>query len=306
MTRVLDAAYPRWTPDALKANGIVGVCRYVGHDYWSKAIKKDEYDATIAAGIPIMLNFESTGRSWRDGFNRGVSDGQAARAYARGLGHPDSRPIVYSADEGVPFSLLDTCGEYMHGVNVGDGTGIAQGFYGTAMAIDYLWDRGLISVAWQTNARGWEGNRPDSVHASIFQRTSHSFGAFPSSSYDENDVAKADWGQHPAPTGADTGASTPPPQESDMTLILQPHRKRNKKAPGPPCAILDAASKNVILYNGAHLKGDKYAAPYNLTYWPIVDEHGNPPTHPIVGMREVSGGLFCLDSIGTSYFAKWA
>lgn len=305
MTRVLDAAYPRWSPDALKANGILGVCRYVGHDYWSKAIKKPEYDALLAADIPVMLNFESTGTSWRGGFDAGFSEGGYGRSYARSLGHPDSRPVVYSADEGVPFSMLEVAGEYMRGVNAGDGTGTPQGFYGTAMAIDYLWDRGLISVAWQTNARGWEGNRPDSIHASILQRTSKSYGAFPANSYDENDVAKSDWGQHPAPTDAPATAPAPIPfQESDV--ILQPHRKRNKKLPGPPCAVLDAASKNVILYNGAHIEGDKYAAPYNLTYWEIVDEEGQRPAHPVVGIREISGGVLCLDSIGKAYFGKWA
>lgn len=296
--KVLDAAYPRWTPEQLKAAGVVGVCRYVGHTYWSKCITKAEYDTLIAEGIAVTLNFESDGRSWRGGYDVGVSDGSAARTYVRDvLGAPDDRPIIYSADEGVPFQLLDTCADYMRGVNDGDGTGKPQGFYGTALAIDHLWDRGLISLAWQTNARGWEGNAPDSAHAALFQRVSHSIDSIPWSSYDENDTGSfSDWGQIPAPgVNAETIVQQPPKpalQESNLILFSG---KPVKGAPGPAAADLDTASKAVILYNGARLKGDIFVPAWNLRYWPV------PTKHNVIGMYEIKGGVAVMDSLGKAH-----
>lgn len=299
--KVLDAAYPRWSPEQLKAAGVVGVCRYVGHSYWSKCITKAEYDLMLAEGIAVTLNYESDGRSWRGGYNQGVIDGRAGRFYARGtLYAPDDRPIIYSADEGVPHGMLEVLAEYMRGVNDGDSTGHPQGFYGTALAIDYLWERGLISLAWQTNARGWEGNGPDSAHAALFQRVSHSITSIPWSSYDENDVGPfPDWGQIPAPSSAAPNAAPQPPKPvpQESNVILFPG-KRAKGAPGPAAANLDVASKCVILYNGARLKGDVYVPAWNLRYFPV------PTKHAVIAMYETKNGIAVMDSIGKEHLIE--
>lgn len=215
MTQVLDAAYPAWSPATLKANGVPAVLRYLSWLPNSKVIQKAEYDAYLAAGIAVTLNWESTGRSYRDGYSKGFADGAEARRQARELGHPDNRPIIQSIDENLDPSLLPTALEYQRGFNDGGGCG-PQGAYTTGYALDAMGDAGLISVGWQTNARGWYGNGPDSKHAALLQRTSKSHAAFPSNSYDENDIVSADWGQHPAPFVV---PYVPPPKPKPPTPV---------------------------------------------------------------------------------------
>lgn len=190
--------YSWWRPDlnSLRAAGVTAVSRYLAFLPNGKVIQKPEYDALIAAGISVMLNWESSGRSWRDGYGAGLREGAEARRQARALGHPDSRPIVQSMDEGVPAGMLDTAAQYQHGFNDGGGCG-PQGAYGTKLVLDHLFDCGLITVGWQTNARGWEGNGPDCARASLLQRTSHSLNGLPADQYDESTIVGTDWGQHP-------------------------------------------------------------------------------------------------------------
>lgn len=101
--------------------------------------------------------------------------------------------------------------------------------------------------------------------------------------------------------------TTPKPQE-ELTLILQPGRKRDKKFPGPAAAVLDVPSKSVLLYNGARVAGDRYVKAWNLHYWLVVDKDGVPvpSERGVVGIREVKGGLMVFDSTGKAYFATWA
>lgn len=208
MTQVLDAAYPAWTPDSLKAAGIPAICRYLSWLPNSKVITPQEYGGYLAAGIAVTLNWESTGKSWRAGYEQGHSEGAEARRQARALGHPDDRPVIQSIDENVDPALLPLAVAYQQGFNDGGGCG-PQGAYSTALVLNELAGRGLISVGWQTNARGWYGNQDDSPHASLIQRTSKSHPSFPSNSYDESDIVGGDWGQHPATP--ETPSVEPPP-----------------------------------------------------------------------------------------------
>jgi hypothetical protein len=90
--KIIDYSWWRPDPNALRQAGITSVCRYLG--YGGKVIDKAEYDALHAAGISVMLNWETTGKSWREGYNTGVNEGREARRQARALGHPDERPII--------------------------------------------------------------------------------------------------------------------------------------------------------------------------------------------------------------------
>lgn len=219
MTKVLDAAYPAWTTAGLKAAGVEGVSRYLSWLPNSKVITQAEYDSYRNAGVPVVLNWESTGRSWRDGYSQGHADGAEARRQARALGHPDTRPIIQSIDENVDPSLTQSAIDYQRGFNDGGGCG-PQGIYSTAFVIEALFREGLISVAWQTNARGWYGNGPDSPEAAILQRTSHSFPSFPSNSYDESDVVRSDWGQNPVPAVAPLNPPEPATQPVPKPTII--------------------------------------------------------------------------------------
>jgi len=201
--------YSGWRPDpaSLKAAGVVGVCRYLATPAQSwKVITQGEYDRLLGAGLTVTLNWEETAGSWRGGYSLGYSHGRSARIFARLLGHPEERPIVQSIDTAVAPAELNVAIDYQRGFNDGGGLG-SQGVYATKYVIDALFALGLVRVGWQAAARGWYGNGPDCANAAIIQRTSKSYPQFPATSYDENTVHKADWGQHPfAGDGPLTGA----------------------------------------------------------------------------------------------------
>ena len=199
---VLD--YSWWRPMVadLKAAGIVAVSRYVAWEPNGKVITLDEYNALRAAGIGVILNWESTGTSYTGGYVQGTKDGAEARRQARALGHPDTRPIYASTDSGIePQQALY---DYQRGFNDGGGCGV-QGFYGDAACADALFVRGLINWFWEANARGWPGSAVDDPRAVIIQRTTHSHPNLPANQYDESDRMQLDYGQVPAPP------SPPPP-----------------------------------------------------------------------------------------------
>jgi hypothetical protein len=200
---VLD--YSGWRPNAndyavMRANGIVGVSRYLApltseHNW--KRIGKGEYDGLLANGLNVVLNWEEHADSWRGGYPAGVSAGQQARAQARALGHPDDRPLIQSIDQSVYPQELATAIGFQLGFNDGGGCG-PQGCYGTAYLLDELSSRNAICVGWQTAARGWFGNAPQSANAAMVQMVTKRF-PFPANLYDENICVKQDWGQMPRP-----------------------------------------------------------------------------------------------------------
>jgi hypothetical protein len=168
-----------------------------------------------------MLNWESSGTSWRGGRAAGLSEGKDARRQARALGHPDERPIVHSIDESVANSELDLAADYMAGFNDGGGCG-PQGVYRTKLVIEDHSARGLIRVGWQTNARGWKGNGPDCPSAAIRQHTTKSYPQFPPAQYDENTTHADDWGQHPTTSGAASalGVDHDSEEEDDVSILM--------------------------------------------------------------------------------------
>jgi hypothetical protein len=269
MAQVLDAAYPAWTPASLKAAGVPGVCRYLSWLPNSKVIDKAEYDALLAAGLTVTLNWESSGTSWRYGYAQGVSEGREARRQARELGHPDERPIIQSIDEDLPPELLQVALAYQRGFNDGGGCG-PQGAYTTGYALDAMAAQALIRVGWQTNARGWYGNGPDSAHAALLQRTTKSHPIFPPNSYDESDVVRQDFGQHPAP-GAPAPAPAPvpppkPPKPIDGGKIVDLTKTKT--------AVIELAPQGFGLFYAAWETHATVAACWATT-------HGPQPSPPV-------------------------
>lgn len=194
MPAVLD--YSGWRPTIAQLNsaGIEGVSRYLSWpDQSWKVITKPEYDSLINAGFVVTLNWEWHKATWRDGASGGFRDGKEARRQARALGYPDSCVIIQSVDTSVPAADVSLALDYQRGFNDGGGCG-PQGMYGTAMVMQWAWAAGLITVAWQTAARAWEGNGPDSPVAALIQTTEKPYGQFPPAAYDHNDVRKPYWG----------------------------------------------------------------------------------------------------------------
>lgn len=298
MSQVLDAAYPAWSPASLKASSIVGVCRYLSWLPNSKVIKQSEYQAYIAAGIPVLLNWESTGRSWRNGYAAGVKEGAEARRQARALGHPDSRPVIQSIDEDCQPGNLQAALAYQRGFNDGGGVG-PQGCYSTAFVLDAMHAQGLISIGWQTNARGWYGNGPDSPHAGLLQRTAKDHPWLPANSYDQNDVVKADWGQHPAPHAPAPVPHHPTPKPHPVTGGTTVNLKKTKTKlvqlvpAGLGCFVAEWDTGSRVAACWATVNGPA-PAPYGPDDW----------WHPTL-TGQVRVQMRGNNVIVTGFFSKW-
>lgn len=233
MTRALDSAFPRWTIAELKAAGIVAVFRYLAFKPNGKVIEKPEYDGYIANGIAVGLVWESSGHSFTGGYAVGYVEGAEARKQARLLGHPDDRPLYTAYDVGaLPSQVIM---DYQRGFNDGAGPSGAQGVYGDVAIGHALLDAGRCSVFWQTNARGWPGDRVDSPRAVMIQRYAQVVPGV-TGSYDVDDVFAADFGQHPRPVVAPVPKPSPPTQHPTIS-IGDPH-------------------VHTTLISGIHLDGD--------------------------------------------------
>jgi hypothetical protein len=195
------------------AGQIAGVMRYLGplnadgSSPWPKALTRAELASYQAAGIPVALNYETTGRSFRGGHAQGVLDGQAAGAWRKALGLDNTVAIYFSTDTSITTADVPLVVDYQHGI--ADGIGEPEGYYGPAVAFAELIRAGVIRTLangayalWEPNARGWAGDGIDDPHAALVQRVSHSFPQFAAGGYDESDLFVTDWGQHPRPNTA--------------------------------------------------------------------------------------------------------
>jgi hypothetical protein len=206
MTLVIDTIHEIQVSDInlLLSLGVTGVSRYIARssNYPTKIIRKPEFDRIVNDGrLKLVLNYEASGTEWVQGYAKGASDGQWARAYATSLGWPTTRPITQSIDQTVSNAQLPIAAEYQHGFNVGNG-GAPQGCYGPGYVIQYLADRGLISVGWQWK----DGTRANVSAAHIRQK--YGTLALPFS-HDTNTPLTVDYGQHPL-------FALPPPPEGNM------------------------------------------------------------------------------------------
>lgn len=183
----------RIAPAALKAAGVVGVCRYVSRSSW-KVIGKAEYAELRAAGIAVVLNFEDEANGWLGGAAAGKADAEFAVAAARALGYPAGAPIPSSADFNMTSAQWSVpcrayAVAYRDGVRAG---GFTEGVYGPSdvlgwcktLGYRWFWQAGM-STSWSAgrNATAWPG-------AHLRQRRHQMVGGV---DVDHNDILRADW-----------------------------------------------------------------------------------------------------------------
>jgi hypothetical protein len=140
----------------VRAAGYHFVCRYLSNDP-SKNVTREELGRIHAAGMRLVLVWESTGGAAKGGHGLGVLEATKARAQATALGVPANIPIYYAVD-------FDTAGHPGQLDGYADGwksvaTYALTGAYGGYEAIRYLIDTKRISWAWQTYA--WSGGKWD-------------------------------------------------------------------------------------------------------------------------------------------------
>lgn len=209
MTIVIDATTAP-PVDAMRAAGVVGLCRYLSwlyrwggttHTYINpKVIQRPEFDRLHAAGFDIALNWEYDAADWLGGSSAGTAHAAEAVRQAHALGYPAGRVIIGSADFDMTASQWSGAGRayaaaFSAGVLAG---GYLPGVYGPWDVLTWCRDAGLMRVFWQAGmSTAWSGGRNASPWpgAHLRQRRQIYIGGV---DCDANDILIADYGQYRA------------------------------------------------------------------------------------------------------------
>lgn len=196
MTRLgIDLAWSRPTVAQIKATGATWVARYFSNDD-SKDLHAAEVHAYPAAGIDIVVVFETTTGRARAGRAAGAADARNADAQRKAAGLPDDMVLHFAVDEDTSWASVapyfDGVASYLGQTRTGvyGGLDVINGAY--AAGYRYLWQ----TVAWSEGR--W------SPHATIRQTGGTTLGG----SADWDTAMTTDFGQYPRPIT---------PQEQDMT-----------------------------------------------------------------------------------------
>jgi hypothetical protein len=187
----------RIAPAALKAAGVVGVCRYLKPDSVpAYRIGLAEYRELVAAGIDVTLNWEFDAYDWLGGAGRGQAHGEEAVRQAKALGYPAGRVIVGSADFDMTLGQWQTSAAsyaraFATAVRAG---GYRPGVYGPWDVLGWVKAAGVMDAFWQAgmstafsagrNANAWPG-------AHLRQRGHRTVGG---QDTDWNEILIPNWG----------------------------------------------------------------------------------------------------------------
>ena len=133
----------------LRENGVSFVCRYLGPASWGKTITKAEADTMLAAGLSILLCYETGADRMRGGAAAGEIDGLNARNYAQDLGLPAGTAIFFACDYNVPDRDLILCESYIRNAQAALGGIYEAGAYGPERLVSFLSERGACDKYWQ-------------------------------------------------------------------------------------------------------------------------------------------------------------
>ena len=207
--------------DALVADGVQFVMRYVSHDS-GKDLSVAEKAELWKRGISVGLVFESTANRALDGFNAGATDATWAKARCDNLGLGDI-PVYFATDWDVTEAQKPIVANYLKGAASVIGkerVGVYGGFY----VVRYMSDNGVCSWFWQTYA--WSGGQLHPA-AHIYQwQNGVRIGGL---SCDRNKGLKDDIGVRgpkspkpvpPAPTPTPTPAPAPTPPATPTIDVL--------------------------------------------------------------------------------------
>lgn len=263
---VLDFSFTRLGVPALKAAGAAGVIRYLAPLPNGKVISKAEYDGYVSTGIPVGLVWEQGTANFLGGAQRGRIDGHEARRQAGELGFPFFRPIYAAYDQNIPRAQFDVARMYQMGFQQGAGV---CGCYAEGDLLDALLDSGYANYGWEVNATSWLGSSYDHPRAAIIQRTSHHYGVFASSAYDESTVQHDDWGQDFPPLAVTPPTPLDPPKLTEGILVQALDIQIKTDSTGAGWALTDVPWDS---FRGAYTLGS--APDRDHEYW-HGEAHGN-------------------------------
>jgi glycoside hydrolase-like protein len=149
----------RIAPAALKAAGCTVAFRYTMPQtpYWVKALRNAEAEELLAAGIPIVSNFESSANREGGGAQAGHDDAVTLLANWHALGAPSGLIGWFSADWDVQPSEIPAVLAYLNAAASVLGGKRYVGCYGGERAVKAAADAGF--GIWQTVA--WSGGQWD-------------------------------------------------------------------------------------------------------------------------------------------------
>lgn len=194
----------RIAPAALKAAGCAVVSRYLSQPGWPKNLTAPEAQELRAAGIPILLNYETDATFMLGGYAAGVTCARSARQQATALGAPNSTRIYYSADFDASPSQTSIVIAFLNGAASVDGASNV-GVYGGLGVVQSAASVGYAT--WQTIA--WSNGQWDSRALMRQTGTEQNVGGV---QVDVNQVMNlgglAAWGATTTPT-PNTGGTVP-------------------------------------------------------------------------------------------------
>lgn len=190
---LLDYAWARPNPLAIRGAGYSGVVRYLSNDP-SKNLTAGERDGLLLVGLSITLVWESTATRASEGHAAGVDDAHAAEAQTRALGYPAGCPIFYAVD----FDMYPAAAAAYFG-GIASVAAYPVGVYGSKRIIEG------IDAPWKWQAAAWSKGLVSPI-AHLYQRVTPTVAA-PIPQTDENVIC------HPFPLW--TGANPIPPIHPD-------------------------------------------------------------------------------------------
>jgi hypothetical protein len=201
----IDYAFGRPSIAALKDAGVKFVCRYLSHSP-TKNLTPAEANGLSAAGIWIVVVWETTAKRALDGYAGGALDAMDAQVMAQGCGMPAGRPIYFAVDWDASAGQQAAINGYLDGAASVLGRG-QVGIYGGYGPVSRALDAGKATWAWQTYA--WSGSRWD-ARAQLQQYSNdHTLGGV---GCDYDRAEKSDFGQWRV-------GVTPTTREDDMAQV---------------------------------------------------------------------------------------
>ncbi len=158
MPRGLDYSFARPSPESIKSGGYDFICRYLSPQP-NKNISAQETAAALAAGLSIVLVWESTATRALDGFAAGAQDAHDALQVAQDANCGNIPAIYFAVDFDATEADQLKIDDYLHGA--ASILGLPRtGVYGGYHIIKRCFDNSSASWGWQTYA--WSGGNWDS------------------------------------------------------------------------------------------------------------------------------------------------
>lgn len=201
----IDVAWARPTVAQIKGTGARWVARYFSKDS-SKNLHPGEVASYKAAGLGIVVVWETTAGRARAGHAAGVADAQAAEAQRKAVGLPADMPLHFAVDTDTDWAHVTAYFDGAASVLGRARTGVYGGFKviegAAAAGYRYLWQ----TVAW--SGGHW------SSHATIRQTGSTTLAG----GADRDTALTPDFGQYPRPSAPQKPPAPKPGSKPHVSL----------------------------------------------------------------------------------------